>query len=97
MRSGDFAYHWLIDIQHNQNPAVPGAGSAIFFHIRRGLTRPTSGCTSMAAEDLLKIIRWLRADQHPAYALLPWPEYQRRWQSWGLPSPSAAKALIPPG
>ena len=31
MRSGDFAYHWLIDIRHNSDPPIPGAGSAIFF------------------------------------------------------------------
>ena len=39
MRSGDFAYHWLIEIRHNSDPPVPGAGSAIFFHIRRGVNR----------------------------------------------------------
>ena len=39
MRSGDFAYHWLIEIRHNSDPPVPGAGSAIFFHIRRGVNQ----------------------------------------------------------
>ena len=39
MRSGDFAYHWLVEIRHNSDPPVPGAGSAIFFHIRRGVNR----------------------------------------------------------
>src|SRR5208283_3272761 len=42
MRTGDFAYQWLVEIRHNADPPVPGAGSAIFFHIRRGETRPTS-------------------------------------------------------
>ena len=87
MRSGDFAYHWLIDIQHNEHPAVPGAGSAIFFHIRRGVTRPTSGCTSMAEENLVGIIRWLRAAKHPEYVLLPAEEYAKKWKEWGLPEP----------
>jgi L,D-peptidoglycan transpeptidase YkuD (ErfK/YbiS/YcfS/YnhG family) len=95
MRPGDFAYHWLIDIQHNENPAVPGAGSAIFFHIRRGVTRPTSGCTTMAEGDLLKIIRWLRADAHPEYVLLPWAEYQRKQAAWNLPPLDAVQALAP--
>ena len=93
MRSGDFAYHWLIEIKHNENPAIPGEGSAIFFHIRRGETHPTSGCTTMQEENLVRIIRWLRAARHPEYALLPWAEYQRKWQAWGLPSPGEAKAL----
>ena len=95
MRSGDFAYHWLIEIKHNENPAVPGEGSAIFFHIRRGETHPTSGCTTMREENLVRIIRWLREARHPEYALLPWAEYQRKWQAWGLPSPEQAKALAP--
>lgn len=95
MRSGDSAYHWLIEIRHNSDPPVPGAGSAIFFHIRRGETRTTAGCTTMAEGDLLKIIRWLRADAHPCYALLPWSEYQRKWKAWGLPAPEAVAALKP--
>jgi L,D-peptidoglycan transpeptidase YkuD (ErfK/YbiS/YcfS/YnhG family) len=86
MKSGDFAYHWLIDIQHNENPAVPGEGSAIFFHIRRGVTHPTSGCTSMAEENLVRMICWLRAGKHPEYVLLPEAEYAKKWKEWGLPA-----------
>lgn len=87
MRSGDFAYHWLIDIRHNSDPPVPGEGSAIFFHIRRGLARPTAGCTTMAQENLVRVIRWLREGAHPCYALLPESEYKQKWQSWNLPPP----------
>ncbi len=87
MKSGDFAYHWLIDIQHNEHPAIPGEGSAIFFHIRRGETRPTSGCTSMAEENLVRIIRWLRMEKEPEYVLLPEGEYAKKWKEWGLPAP----------
>ena len=42
MRHGDFAYRWLVEIRHNSDPPEPGAGSAIFFHIRRGESRPTT-------------------------------------------------------
>lgn len=87
MRSGDFAYHWLIDIRHNSDPPVPGAGSAIFFHIRRGENRPTTGCTTMAQPELVKVITWLRAAKHPAYALLPAAEYDKKWREWNLPPP----------
>ena len=69
---------------------VPGAGSAIFFHIRRGLNRPTSGCTTMAEGDLVRLIAWLRADSHPCYALLPAAEYQKKWRLWNLPEPEKA-------
>jgi hypothetical protein len=89
MRSGDFAYHWLIEIRHNSDPPVPGSGSAIFFHIRRGVNRPTTGCTTMAQENLVKLITWLRAKGHPCYALLPANEYDKNWRSWNLPSPDA--------
>ena len=47
MRHGDFAYRWLVEIRHNADQPEPGAGSAIFFHIRRGENRPTSGCTTI--------------------------------------------------
>jgi L,D-peptidoglycan transpeptidase YkuD (ErfK/YbiS/YcfS/YnhG family) len=87
MRSGDFAYHWLVEIRHNSDPPVPGAGSAIFFHIRRGVNRPTTGCTTMAQENLVKLITWLRAKRHPCYALLPANEYDKKWRSWNLPPP----------
>jgi L,D-peptidoglycan transpeptidase YkuD (ErfK/YbiS/YcfS/YnhG family) len=92
MRSGDFAYHWLIEIRHNSDPPVPGAGSAIFFHIRRGEYRPTTGCTTMAKENLVKLITWLRAKGHPCYALLPAVEYDKKWKSWNLPPPKASGA-----
>ena len=51
MRHGDFAYRWLVEIRHNSDPPVAGAGSAIFFHIRRGPQRPSAGCTTMAEVD----------------------------------------------
>jgi L,D-peptidoglycan transpeptidase YkuD (ErfK/YbiS/YcfS/YnhG family) len=86
MKSGDFAYHWLIEVEHNEHPAIPGQGSAIFFHIRRGETHPTSGCTTMAEENLVRIIRWLRREKHPEYVLLPEPEYAKKREAWGLPA-----------
>ena len=57
MRSGDFAYRWLVEIRHNADPPVPGYGSAIFFHIRRGPSRPSAGCTTMAEKNLVELIR----------------------------------------
>jgi len=86
MRHGDFAYRWLVEIRHNSGPIIPGAGSAIFFHIRRGPSKPSAGCTTMAEADLLKLIRWLRKERHPHYALLPQSEYLARWKGLGLPA-----------
>jgi L,D-peptidoglycan transpeptidase YkuD (ErfK/YbiS/YcfS/YnhG family) len=87
MRHNDFAYRWLVEIRHNSDPPVPGAGSAIFFHIRRGANRATSGCTTMAEADLVRLITWLRADRNPCYALLPAGEYNKKWHLWNLPKP----------
>lgn len=95
MRHGDFAYRWLVEIRHNSDPVVPNGGSAIFFHIRRGPARKTAGCTTMAEDELVKLIRWLRADKHPHYALLPRSEYEAKWKAWGLPSPQEAAAVLP--
>ncbi|MDQ2867301.1 MAG: hypothetical protein M3R59_02650 [Verrucomicrobiota bacterium] len=88
MRGNDFAYRWLIDVRHNSDPPIPGAGSAIFFHTRRGVNRPTSGCTTMAVENLVDLISWLRAPLNPCYVLLPETEYRAKWQSWKLPNPT---------
>jgi L,D-peptidoglycan transpeptidase YkuD (ErfK/YbiS/YcfS/YnhG family) len=87
MRRGDFAYRWLVEIRHNADPPVPGYGSAIFFHIRRGPLRPSAGCTTMAESALVQLIRWLRVDAHPRYVCLPKLEYLARWNLWGLPDP----------
>lgn len=96
MRHNDFAYRWLVEIRHNADSPVPGAGSAIFFHTRRGETRPTAGCTTMAQNNLVSLIKWLRADEHPEYVLLPWSEYKAKWKSWGLPNPEAVRSITPP-
>jgi L,D-peptidoglycan transpeptidase YkuD (ErfK/YbiS/YcfS/YnhG family) len=94
MRHNDFAYRWLVEIRHNSDPPVRGEGSAIFFHIRRGLSRPSAGCTTMAEGNLVRLIRWLRAEKRPHYALLPRAEYEAKWKAWGLPSAEEAKELV---
>jgi L,D-peptidoglycan transpeptidase YkuD (ErfK/YbiS/YcfS/YnhG family) len=92
MRHNDFAYRWLVEIRHNSDPPRPNEGSAIFFHIRRGTTRPTSGCTTMAESALLGLIKWLREEEHPCYVLLPRAVYVEKAKSWNLP----ATALLAP-
>jgi len=87
MRTGDPAYRWRVEIRHNADPIEPGAGSATFFHIRRGETRPTSGCTTMAEPALRELVIWLRTASNPHYVVLPRAEYLRLWKAWGLPAP----------
>jgi L,D-peptidoglycan transpeptidase YkuD (ErfK/YbiS/YcfS/YnhG family) len=85
MRLGDAAYKWLLEIRHNTTPIAPGYGSAIFFHVRRGETRPSAGCTTMALDNLEAMIRWLKTDKYPYYVLLPAKEYQKLKRDWALP------------
>ena len=92
MRHNDFAYRWLVEIRHNSDPPVAGDGSAIFFHIRRGENRPTAGCTTMAEENLVRLISWLRAPKHPSYVLLSAEEYRKRATEWHLPPSEIALA-----
>src|SRR3954465_7503185 len=91
MRHNDFAYRWLVEVRHNSDPPSPGAGSAIFFHIRRGVSRPSAGCTTMAEPDLVHLITWMRAAKHPCYVRLPQSEDDKKWQNWHLPAPGPWK------
>lgn len=85
MRLGDAAYKWMLEIRHNQKPAAPGYGSAIFFHVRRGPTKPSAGCTTMAVENLEALIRWVDPRASPYYVLLPEGDYAALRGAWRLP------------
>ncbi|MGC3991798.1 MAG: hypothetical protein QM796_19315 [Chthoniobacteraceae bacterium] len=85
MRLNDPAYHWLVEIRANADQPVAGEGSAIFFHIRRGETKPTAGCTTMEQANLVRLITWLRRGENPHYVLLPRAEYAAKQQAWDLP------------
>lgn len=85
MRRGDPAYRWLIEVRHNSDPPRPGAGSAIFFHVRRGPDRVTAGCTTMSEGNLSAVVQWLKADARPHYILLPQAEYEILAPIWKLP------------
>ncbi len=94
MRLDDPPHRWLVEIRHNSDPPVPGAGSAIFFHIQRGPDRPSAGCTVMTQPSIVRLIRWLRKGEDPHYVLLPREEYLRLWKEWGLPDPKTSPALF---
>lgn len=90
MKSTDWAYRWRIEIRHNSEPILPGRGSAIFFHIRRGETKPTSGCTTLAEDELVRLIRWLRAPARPFYVVAPVGVLRAKAPVWNVPVPGAA-------
>jgi L,D-peptidoglycan transpeptidase YkuD (ErfK/YbiS/YcfS/YnhG family) len=52
----DALYDIVVIIGHNDDPVVPGAGSAVFMHLARADGGPTEGCVGLARDDLLALL-----------------------------------------
>jgi L,D-peptidoglycan transpeptidase YkuD (ErfK/YbiS/YcfS/YnhG family) len=52
----DGRYDLLVVLGHNDDPVVPGRGSAIFVHIEAADGAPTEGCIALARADLLAVL-----------------------------------------
>lgn len=52
-------YNLVVVIGHNDDPVVPGAGSAVFLHVAREDWGPTEGCVAFRQNDLLRLLREL--------------------------------------
>jgi L,D-peptidoglycan transpeptidase YkuD (ErfK/YbiS/YcfS/YnhG family) len=87
MHLGDFAYNWLLLVEHNYDNPDPAAGNEIFFHIRRGEHYRTAGCTTMKQTDLEDLIRWLKPEANPVLVQFTLAEWTRLQSSWHLPAP----------
>ena len=48
----DALYDIVVVLGHNDDPVVPGMGSAIFLHLNRENYAPTQGCVAVARRDL---------------------------------------------
>ncbi len=57
MTRDDGLYDVVVVLGHNDDPVVPGAGSAIFLHVARDDYGPTEGCVALALADLLEVLR----------------------------------------
>jgi L,D-peptidoglycan transpeptidase YkuD (ErfK/YbiS/YcfS/YnhG family) len=53
----DGLYDVVVPLGYNDDPAVPGRGSAIFLHVAREGFSPTAGCVALALPDLLAVLR----------------------------------------
>jgi D-alanyl-D-alanine dipeptidase len=84
MRRSDDLYRQGIFIQHN-TPATATAGSCIFFHIWRGPSAPTRGCTAMDPADIARLLDWLDPKKTPLLVQLPEAQYEQLRQRWKLP------------
>lgn len=85
LRRQDGRYEFGAVVGYNGDPAVAGAGSCIFLHVREAPGVPTAGCTALPREDMRDLIRWLDREQAPLLVQLPHAEYPRLRESWGLP------------
>lgn len=56
----DHLYDLVAVLGFNDDPVLPGRGSAIFLHLARGDYAPTHGCVALAASDVLAAIEQLR-------------------------------------
>lgn len=52
----DSLYDLVVELGYNDDPVVPGAGSAIFLHVARPDYGPTEGCVAVARADLLRLL-----------------------------------------
>lgn len=52
----DGIYDIIVPLGYNDNPIIPGKGSAIFLHVARPNYTPTEGCVALALPDLLEIL-----------------------------------------
>lgn len=52
----DDLYDIVVVLGHNDDPIVPGAGSAVFLHVASQGYGPTAGCAAMTRDDLLEFL-----------------------------------------
>jgi len=52
----DELYDVIVVLGHNEDPIVPGAGSAIFLHCAKPGFPPTEGCIALQRDDLLTLL-----------------------------------------
>ena len=53
----DGLYDVVVVIGHNDDPVVPGMGSAVFMHVAKPDYEPTAGCVALALPDLLALLK----------------------------------------
>jgi L,D-peptidoglycan transpeptidase YkuD (ErfK/YbiS/YcfS/YnhG family) len=58
----DHVYDVVVPLGFNDDPVVPGRGSAIFLHVARPERTPTAGCVALGLDDLLEMLARLPPD-----------------------------------
>jgi len=52
----DNVYDIIVELGYNDDPPIPGKGSAIFMHVARESYSPTAGCVALKLEDLTEVL-----------------------------------------
>ncbi len=78
-------YRYMVVLHYNDLKPRKGAGSCIFFHVSPPPGNGTSGCTALATEELLTVLRWLDPAQHPVLVQVPEPILDSACAAWNLP------------
>jgi L,D-peptidoglycan transpeptidase YkuD (ErfK/YbiS/YcfS/YnhG family) len=52
----DDVYDLVVVLAHNDDPVVPGMGSAIFMHLMQPDRRPTAGCVALTRADMEAVL-----------------------------------------
>ncbi|WP_203291077.1 L,D-transpeptidase family protein [Maricaulis parjimensis] len=60
----DGLYDLILVLGHNDDPPVPGLGSAIFLHCKRGDYEPTQGCVALDPADVTELLAQARPGDH---------------------------------
>jgi len=76
MKLSNGLYDYGIFVEHNIEQ-VPQGGSCIFLHIRKGMGKPTVGCTAMDRDKIKELIVWLKPEKNPLLIQAPSSEIDR--------------------
>ncbi len=60
----DALYDLVLAIGHNDDPVVPGKGSAVFLHLAHPDYRPTDGCIAFVRVDFVRLLGALDRNTH---------------------------------
>lgn len=55
-------YDLVLVIGHNDDPVVPGKGSAVFLHLAQPDYAPTAGCVAFARADFIALLQAMEPD-----------------------------------
>ena len=59
----DNIYDIIVVVNYNNNPIVPGKGSAIFMHVAKNNYFPTRGCIALQKKDLIFMLSKLSVNE----------------------------------